>query len=249
MHTCLKYRFRLITCAACSPILSPCKNNQRNLEDSVAESRDKSTLTKTNTAENKDEAGCSGGSRAIDKKTAGRKSPRRQSKSGGKLESSKVQNTIHDGDYGSEDLGKAKSSDVEKDECEATDNEVIFPEDQCGRKHTGADNVDKLTSKSAGGESLTLEQQKDKLKEIGAALRSLFKDVDKSSKPGKKGKSKKSEKSLKSNRNVVEPMIHSGSKVNEAEETMSWVKTRRKIDFDLKVTTFPFVTSHILVYH
>lgn len=202
----------MITYAACCPILSPCKNTKGNLEDSSAKSRDKSTVTEKNMAEIDDKDGCSGGSRTRDNKTARRKSLRMQSKSGGKSaedvgkhELSKVQNTTNDGDHGSEGLDKAKSSDVEKDECEAIDNEVISPDDGCGRKHTGADNVVKLTSRRAAGESLTSEQRNGELKVTRASPHSLFKDLDKSSKSGKKGKSKKRKKSLKSDGNVVEP--------------------------------------------
>ncbi|KFK24709.1 hypothetical protein AALP_AA8G014700 [Arabis alpina] len=259
---------------ACSPILSPCKNTKGNVENSPAESRDESRVSEKNMGQQ-----------------ARRKSPRRQP--GGKraedvrkLELSKVKNMINDGDHGSEDLGKAKRSVVEKDECEAIDNEVaslddgcgkrhtraysvdkttskngregldkgkssdvieneceaikdrevILPEDGCGRKHTGADNVDKLTSMSAGGESLTSEQRKGKLKVTKTSLPSLSKDLNNSKKPGKKERSKKSEKTLKGDCNVVEPLSHSGSKVKEAEETMSWEKAKRKIDFDLEVT-------------
>ncbi|CAA7021208.1 unnamed protein product [Microthlaspi erraticum] len=232
------------------PILSPCKNTKGNLQDSPAESRDKSTVTEKNMAEiNDKDNGRSGG----DKKTARRKSLRLQSSSGhkSKLESSKVQNGTSDG---SEGLDKGKSRDVENDDCETIDIEdigrkldeaintddgdhgsegldkaisieVIPPADGC------ADNVDHVTSTSATGESRTSEQRQ--LKVTRASPSSTLKDLDKSSKPGKKGKSKKSGKTLK---NAVQPMNYSRSKVKEAVETLSVEKTKRKIDFDVEVT-------------
>ncbi|KAG7553862.1 SANT associated [Arabidopsis suecica] len=306
---------------ACPPILSPCKYSNGNVEDNPAESRDKSSVTETEIAEINDKDGS--GARA--KKTERRKSLHLSEEEERKLESSKVQNTTNEGDHGSECLSKAKSGDVEKDgceainnednewkldgselqnctndgvhgseglikakssdvenvECEVIDNNVISPAVGCGIKYTGADNVDKVTSASATVESLTSEQRKDVLGTT-ASPHSLLKDLDKSSKsekkgiskksknatkeslpseqgkgrvkvtkasrdplskdlincskPGKKGKSKKSEKTLQSDSNVVEPMNHSRSEVEEAEENLSWEKIKRKIDFDVEVT-------------
>ncbi|XP_023635849.1 uncharacterized protein LOC17881468 [Capsella rubella] len=136
-----------------------------------------------------------------------------------KLEESKLQNpTTNDGDDGSEGLDKAKSCDVEKDESEAVNNGVISLADGCGRKRTDADNVDKVTSTSATGESLTSEQQKTEHEVTAASPHSLFQDLDKSSKPGKRGKSKKkSRKTLKNTGNVVEPSNCLEAKVKSAE--------------------------------
>ncbi|KAG7600913.1 SANT associated [Arabidopsis thaliana x Arabidopsis arenosa] len=139
-----------------------------------------------------------------------------------KLDESEVQNLSNDGDHGSEGFIKAKSSDVGKDKSEAIDNDVISPAVGSGIKHTGADNVDKVTSASATGESLTSEQQNGLLVTT-ASPHSLLKDLAKSSKPEKKGISKKSGKILRSDNNVVDPMNYSGTKVKSAEN-------KRKID-------------------
>ncbi|CAL9228903.1 unnamed protein product [Arabidopsis halleri] len=295
------------------PILSPCKYSNGNVEDNPAESRDKSSVTETDIAEINDKDG----SRARAKKTARRKSLHLSEEEERKLESSYVQNTTNEGDHGSECLSKAKSgdvekngceainnednewkldgselqnrtndgvhgseglikaksSDVEKDECEVIDNNVKSPAVGCGIKYTDADNVDKVTSASATGESLTPEQRKgvlgttasphsllkdldksSKSENIGISKKSknatkeslpseqrkgrvkvtkasrdpLSKDLINSSKPGKKGKSKKSEKTLQSDSNVVEPMNHSRSEVEEAEENFSSEKLTSK---------------------
>ncbi|ESQ40163.1 hypothetical protein EUTSA_v10015290mg, partial [Eutrema salsugineum] len=136
-----------------------------------------------------------------------------------KLDESKVQNRTNDGDHhGSGGLDKAKSSDVEKYEGEVINNEVISSADGCGNKHACADNVDKVTSMSATGESLTSEQGNGELKVTRASPQSLFEDLDKSRKPAKK-----SRKTLKSDGNVVEDVNHSGTKVKSA-------KNKRKLD-------------------
>ncbi|XP_010452097.1 PREDICTED: protein starmaker-like [Camelina sativa] len=134
-----------------------------------------------------------------------------------KLDESILQNlTTNDGDHGSEGLDKAKSGDVDKDEFEAINNGVILPADGCGRKRTDADNVDKVTSTSTNGEPLTSEELNGELKVTTASPHSLFKDFDKSSKPGRKGISKKSRKTLKKTGNVVEPSHCSETKVKSA---------------------------------
>ncbi|KAL1200077.1 putative kinetochore-associated protein KNL-2 [Cardamine amara subsp. amara] len=154
-----------------------------------------------------------------------------------KLDASKIQNpTTNDGDHGSECLNKVESNDAGKYECLAINNEVISAVDGCGKKHSGTDGVEKLTSKNASRESLTSEQRKGKRKGTKTSLHSLSKDINNSSKPGKNRKSKKSEKTLKCDSNVVEPMNHSGSEVKEAEKDLSWGETKRKIDFDVEVT-------------
>ncbi|CAH2074448.1 unnamed protein product [Thlaspi arvense] len=140
-----------------------------------------------------------------------------------KLDESKVQNRTNGGDHGCEGLDEAKSSDVEIDECEVINNEVISPADGCGKKHTGADIVDRVTSMSAAGESLTSKQGKGEPKVTRASPHSLFEDLDKSSKRGKKGISKKSGKTLKGDGNVVEHVDHSGTKVKRA-------KNKKKLD-------------------
>ncbi|XP_010490713.1 PREDICTED: uncharacterized protein LOC104768421 [Camelina sativa] len=291
------------------PILSPCKNNKENLEeDSLAEGRDESNVTDTIATEittNTEDV-----SRPRYKITARRKSLHLRTRFGGKsvedqriLESSEVHNTTNDGDLGSEGFDEAKSGDVENDNCEGIDNGVVSPADGSGRNHTGADNVDKVTSTittaesltseqllidecevinhedgvkklddstndgdrgsegldkaksdsvdqdefeainngvllpadgcgrtridadnnvdkvtsaSATGESLTSEEQKGELKVTAASPHSLFKDLDKSSKPGRKGMSKKSRKTLKKAGNVVEPSHRSETKVKSA---------------------------------
>lgn len=242
---------------------------KRYQEDNPAESRDKSTVTETNTGK----TDTIDGSRARDEKTARRKSLHLQSQSGGKsaederkLESRNVQKTTNDGDHysaglnkdksgdvekdeceatsnednewkldesqnrtndrdhGSEGLDKAKSSDVEKDKCDAIDSDVISPADGCGRKHTGAANVNRVTSASTTtGESITSEQRKDELNVTTASPHSLLKDLGESSKPGMKGKSKKSDNTLRRDSNVVQPMNNSGTKVKSA-------KNKRKLD-------------------
>lgn len=156
-----------------------------------------------------------------------------------KLCVSKLQNpTTNDGDHGKEGLNKDKSSDIEKDECVAINSEVISPVDECDKRLSGVDSVERLASKNATKESLTSEQRKGRVKVTKTFRDPLWKDSENSSKPAKKGKSKKSEKTLKRDWNVVEP--HLGS---EAEENLSWEKIKRKIDFDVEVNHFPFYHS------
>lgn len=309
----------MISYAACPPILSPCKYSNGNVKDNPAESRDKSSVTETDITEINDKDGSRARAKKTARRKSLHLSEEEErklessnvqntTKSGDvekdgcvainnednewKLDGSELQNCTNDGVHGSERLIKAKSSDVEKDECEVIDNNVISPAVGCGIKYTGADNVDKVTSASATGESLTpeqrkgvlgttaspqcllkdldkssksekkgiskksknatkeslpSEQRKGRVKVTKASQDPLSKDLINSSKPGKKGKSRKSEKTLQSDSNVVEPMNQSRSQVEEAEENLSWEKIKRKIDFDVEVTTSPFVTSYILV--
>ncbi|KAF8096034.1 hypothetical protein N665_0319s0050 [Sinapis alba] len=152
-------------------ILSPCNNAKWNLEDSSA-------LVENNTEEINDNGG---GSTARDERPSRKKSLRLQAKS---VELSKVKNKTTN--HGSEGLSKAKSSGVEKDECEVINNEVV---------------------------SLTLEQGKGEVEATKACPLSLQTDLEKSGKRGKQAVAKKSCKILRSDANVeVEHVNHSGTK-------------------------------------
>lgn len=190
----------IILIAASPTIISPCNNTKWN---SPAERRGKTTAVENNTEEEtNDKDGLGGGSTARDDKPARKKSLRLQSKSVELMNKVKNKTTNH----GSEGLSKeAKSGGVAKDECEVISNEVISP---AGKKHTSADDVDKVTCMSASGES----QGKGELEATKACPHSLSEDLEKSGEPGKKTVSEKSGRILRSDGNVVEHVNHSGTK-------------------------------------
>lgn len=182
--------------AASRTIISPCNNTKWN---SPAERRDESTAVEKNTEE---EINDKDGRVARDDKPSRKKSLRLQSKPAELMSKVKNKTTNH----GSEGLSMAKSGGVAKDEREVISKEVISP---AGKKHTVADDVDKVTSMGASGES----QGKGELEATKACPRSLFEDLEKSGKPGKKAVSTKSGRILRSDGNVVEHVNYSGTKV------------------------------------
>ncbi|CAH8371158.1 unnamed protein product [Eruca vesicaria subsp. sativa] len=231
--------------ASSRAVLSPCK---WNVEDSPA------VVVEKNTEEeivDKDGLRGGGGSTVRDEKPTRKKSLRLQSKSveASKLKKingsdglskeakscvveegeSEVNKCTNGGDHVNEGSGKAKNSDVKK---------VISLADGCGKKHTGTDNVDKVTCMSAVEESLTLEQGKGELEARKACTRSLFEDFEKSGKPGKKAVSQKSGRILRSAGNVV-VVEHSGTKVKTA-------KNKRKHDVsEVQDPTTKDVVEHV----
>lgn len=110
---------------------------------------------------------------------------------------------------------------------ESMDNEEISPSpvDGCGT------NSKKITSKNA---TLTSEERNGKLKVTKTSLKN----------------GKKSEKILEGDLDdvVVEPMTTTHSRSSKVKHNLSVGKTIRKIDFDLEVTNFFFVTISYSCY-